>query len=81
MKCIRCGGCCLHTPCYWAQLQWQIHEQQNPYKAGKVCPALQKEKDGTYTCLHMYLSNDMRREMLGTGCHYPEYRRVLIKEV
>lgn len=69
MKCIRCGQCCLHISCYWAQIQWGLNKTNNE------CPALSKNDNGTYTCLRMLTDPLMSNEMLGTGCHYPKWRK------
>lgn len=70
-ECIRCGGCCLTIPCCFAQIQYGLT------KDTKDCPDLQQNMDGTYTCRVMWRNNIFRHEMLGTGCHYPEYRKEL----
>jgi hypothetical protein len=67
-KCIRCGQCCLHIPCFWAQLWHGLTEENSQ------CPDLKRNEDGTYTCLMMKRDEAMRLAMLGTGCHYPEWR-------
>ena len=76
MNCIRCGQCCLHIPCYWGQLWHGLTKANN-----QGCPDLQLNKDGSYTCLMMSTHSLMKREMLGTGCHYPEWRIPLTKEL
>ena len=70
MDCIRCGGCCKVIPCYWAQLWYGITESNL-----SPCPDLRREESGIYTCLRIKKSGLMKREMLGTGCHYPEFRK------
>ena len=69
MKCIRCGGCCKAIPCWFAQITYQITEENK-----KPCPALSENPDGTCTCLRMAMNDYMRWVMLGTGCHTPEFR-------
>ncbi len=68
--CIRCGGCCKAVPCYLAQIWWGLTRE-----SGRSCPELQENDGGTYTCLAMAKNDMMRREILGTGCHYPEWRQ------
>ena len=68
-ECIRCGQCCLHIPCYWAQLYHGLT------KKGDRCPDLELLPNGKYNCKYMNHSELMRREMLNTGCHYPKWRK------
>lgn len=67
MDCIRCGQCCLHTPCYLARVRYGL-------KMGDGCPEL-SEQDGIYSCCLIKKDSFARRELLETGCHYPEWRR------
>jgi len=74
MKCIRCGGCCKTVPCYFAQIYYNLTAQTKT-----LCPELAQNKDGTYTCKRMLWDVTLKGALLGTGCHYPEYRRDKIK--
>ena len=70
MECVRCGGCCKAVPCYFAQIYYNITAQNK-----MRCPELTRNKDKTYTCKRMLWDTTLKRELLGTGCHYPEYRK------
>ncbi len=70
MDCIRCGGCCKTLPCWFAQINYRIDEHNK-----KPCPALQRNGDGTYTCLRMATDENMRHEFIGTGAFAPNIGR------
>jgi hypothetical protein len=72
MNCIRCGGCCKSIPCYFAQIYYNLTKKNK----GK-CPELVREQNGKYICQRMLWDTTLKREMLGTGCHYPEFREGL----
>ena len=72
-RCIRCGQCCLHVPCWWAQI-WYGLDENNSH-----CPDLKRGEDGFYMCLMMSKCTGHRKEMLGTGCWYPEWRGVKLQ--
>lgn len=74
VECIRCGGCCKALPCWFAQIVFDIREV-----AHKPCPELRQNKDNTFTCLAMSKNDRLRREMIGSGCHNPEFRINLVK--
>lgn len=67
IDCVRCGRCCLSIPCYWAQMKYDISAVNN-----RQCPDLIDNGDLTYTCGQMVVNPILRRELLGTGCHYNE---------
>ena len=69
--CIRCGQCCLHLPCYYAQKEYGLKDNS------KICPDLKLEENGKYTCLRVARDSQFKHEMIGTGCFYPHWRKVM----
>ena len=68
--CIRCGGCCKAIPCTFSQMWYGISESFQ-----LLCPDLEKKRDGTFSCGMMATHSGAREAMLGTGCHYLEWRK------
>jgi hypothetical protein len=61
-KCKRCGRCCKDIPCLFAQIKFNITEDNI-----KPCPSLSKQ-GSRYTCLEMKQESSIFRQMLGYGC-------------
>ena len=70
MKYIRCGQCCIHAPCLWAQF-YHGYTKSN-YTS---CKELVKNDDGSYTCKMFSRDSNMRQSMLDKGCEYPDWRK------
>lgn len=69
MSCVRCGECCKHIPCYFAQLRYHIT------KKGETCPAL--IFDGApFTCMWQLEDKEFRDYMNSGECDYPEWQKL-----